>query len=410
MDVAKAEPELIESPVGISRDVDANECNEAENDDPKNPDSKPMEEIVEGQIYLRTLHQAMSERLRQKHHITHILTLCSTHFLSEQRHDLVLVIRQDRDEDIYSHFYEAVDYIHSALMRQGKVLIHCILETSRGIIIVVAYLVHTRNMTVDEAMTYIQQREEWAMPRNSFLRQLRIYECSHNPSPNNPTYVTWKSKRENSAVPLATYLFLDRIYLRGAFLPDEDEAEAKIKKMKVTHLLTTVSQRGLSLDSKFHVIGMQRIYQAAQFIHAALEAKGTVLIYYPEESVGWTIICTYLMAYTNLDNSEMVYATMDAGLVSNAFEGEWKPVKRRPRIVVTGTEYPDAIELKAMGAKGSEEAVEVTKEQGSAVGVEPNYHEDEDQSISKIEKTKFSKKVKTWFGHGRSGSKTEKEG
>ncbi len=172
----------------------------------------------------------------------------------------------------------------------------------------------------------------------------------------------------------------------SSFLPDEDEAEAKIKEMKVTHLLTTVSQRGLSMDSKFHVIDTQRIYKAAQFIHSALEAKGTVLIYYPGESVGWCIICTYcesvdatnshiqfriltpntVMAYTNSDNPEMVYATMDAGLVSNVFEGEWKPVNRPPRIVVTGTEHPDATESDAMGAKGREVA-KVANHQASAV-------------------------------------------
>ncbi len=128
----------------------------------------------------------MSEDLRQKHHITHVLTLCNTYFQPEQRHDLVLVVRQDTEEDFYSHFYKAVDYIHSALMRQGKVLIHCILDTSRGTMIVAAYrtspglptvihicssrflqVVHTRNMTVEEAMAYIRQR--WRLlSRNTF--------------------------------------------------------------------------------------------------------------------------------------------------------------------------------------------------------------------------------------------------
>ncbi|KAK0455988.1 protein-tyrosine phosphatase-like protein [Armillaria borealis] len=407
MDVTNAETELVESLTGMSDgDVDANEC---EGTDPENPEPKPMEEIIEGQIFLRTLNEAMSEDLRQKHNITHVLTLCNTYLQPEQRHDLVLVVRQDADEDFYSHFYKAVDYIHSALMRQGKVLIHCTLDTSRGTVIVAAYLVHTRNTTVDEAIAYIRQRGEWTVPHDSFMRQLRIYECSHNPSPDNPNYVTWKSKTEKSA---ETYLFLDRIYLRGSFLPDEDEVEAKIKEMKVTHLLTTVSQRGLSMDSKFHVIDTQRIYKAAQFIHSALEAKGTVLIYYPGESVGWSIICAYLMAYTNSDNSEMVYATMDAGLVSNVFEGEWKPVSRPPRIVVTGTEYPDATESEATGAKGREVA-KVANNQALTVSANEslNHQEvEEDQNVSKTGKTKFSKKVKTWFSHGRSSSKSGKEG
>ncbi|KAK0466449.1 dual specificity phosphatase [Desarmillaria tabescens] len=409
MDIENTEPELTDSCAGISHGVDANGCNKAKDGDPKNPYLELMEEIVEGKIYLRTVDESMSEVLRQKHRITHVLTLCNAHFLPEQRRDLVLVIRRDRDEDIYSHFYEAVDYIHSVLLRQGKVLIHCMLEISRGIIIVAAYLIHTRNMTVEEALACIRQRREWDVSHGSFLKQLRIYECSHNPSSDNPKYLTWKSKQDNSAVSLKTYLFLDRIYLRGSFLPDEDEAEAKIKAMKVTHLLTTVSQRRISLDSKFHVIDTQRIYQAAQFIHAALEAKGTVLIYYPEESVSWTIICTYLMAYANSKNSETVYATMDAGLVSNAFEGEWKPVEHRPRIVVTGTEYSDATESKTLGR----ETVKVTNDQESTIGVnkELNHLKDERyQSGSKSEKTKFSKKVKTWFGHGRGGSKSGKEG
>ncbi|KAK0198916.1 protein-tyrosine phosphatase-like protein [Armillaria mellea] len=406
MDVTSSETEVVESPTGISDDnVNPNGCESAE---PKNPEPKSMEEMIDGQIFLRTLDESMSEDLRQKHRITHVLTLCNTYFQPEQRHDLVLVVRQDADEDLYSHFYKAVDYIHSALMRQGKVLIHCILDTPRGTIIVAAYLVHTRNMTVDEAMAYIRQRGEWTIPHDGFIRQLRIYECSHNPSPDNANYVTWKSKQKKSA---ETYRFLDRIYLRGSFLPDEDEVEAKIREMKVTHLLTTVSQRSLSMDSKFHVIDTQRIYKAAQFIHSALEAKGTVLIYYPGESVGWCIVCTYLMAHTNSNNSEMVYAAMDAGLVSNVFEGEWKPVNRPPRIVVTATEYPDATESKAMGAK-EREVAKVANNQASAVANELLNHKEveEDQNISKTGKTRFSKKVKTWFSHGRSSSKSGKEG
>ncbi|KAG7452367.1 uncharacterized protein BT62DRAFT_1071513 [Guyanagaster necrorhizus] len=90
-----------------------------------------------------SLNEPMSESLRQKHRITHMLTLSNTYFQTEHRHDLVLVVRQDGNEDFYSYFYEAVDYLHSVLMRQGKVLMHCILEISRGTISVAAYLSKT---------------------------------------------------------------------------------------------------------------------------------------------------------------------------------------------------------------------------------------------------------------------------
>lgn len=52
MDATNAETEPVESLTGISDgDVDASEC---EGTDLKIPEPKPMEEIIEGQIFLRT--------------------------------------------------------------------------------------------------------------------------------------------------------------------------------------------------------------------------------------------------------------------------------------------------------------------------------------------------------------------
>ncbi len=52
MDVTSAETELVESLTGMSDgDIDVNEC---EGTGPKIPKPKPTEEIIEGQIFLRT--------------------------------------------------------------------------------------------------------------------------------------------------------------------------------------------------------------------------------------------------------------------------------------------------------------------------------------------------------------------
>ncbi|KAM6930444.1 dual specificity protein phosphatase 26-like [Xenentodon cancila] len=79
--------------------------------------------------------------------------------------------RDSCDYDMSINFQAAADFIHRALSRGGKVLVHCQVGVSRSASLVLAYLMLKQNLTLVEAICAVKDNRG-VIPNRGFLRQL----------------------------------------------------------------------------------------------------------------------------------------------------------------------------------------------------------------------------------------------
>ncbi|KAK2837530.1 hypothetical protein Q5P01_014742 [Channa striata] len=73
--------------------------------------------------------------------------------------------------DMSVNFQAAADFIHRALSRGGKVLVHCHVGVSRSATLVLAYLMLKQHLTLVEAICAVKENRG-VIPNRGFLRQL----------------------------------------------------------------------------------------------------------------------------------------------------------------------------------------------------------------------------------------------
>lgn len=88
--------------------------------------------------------------------------------------------------NIISSFDESNNFIHEALARGEKVLVHCVAGQSRSATLLAAYLLQYRaKMTTEKAIALIRLARPTVEPSEAFMEQLEMYErslCEWNPS------------------------------------------------------------------------------------------------------------------------------------------------------------------------------------------------------------------------------------
>ena len=85
-------------------------------------------------------------------------------------------LRDVEDEDIKSEFYRLLPIIHTELLNNKGVLVHCIFGKSRSASIVAAYLIKYKKMTTEEALRFIKSKRAQVSPNQSYIRQLKEFE------------------------------------------------------------------------------------------------------------------------------------------------------------------------------------------------------------------------------------------
>jgi hypothetical protein len=66
-------------------------------------------------------------------------------------------------------------YLDQANKENQNILVHCNEGKSRAPSIVTAYLIYSRNMSFEDALTFVQERREIAKPNIRFMRDLRKF-------------------------------------------------------------------------------------------------------------------------------------------------------------------------------------------------------------------------------------------
>lgn len=99
---------------------------------------------------------------------------CPNYFKSEITY-LRLPVFDNRGEDLLAHFEACSDFIDSRLSF-GSVLIHCNKGVSRSASFVCAYLMRSRKLNFDEALSVVRAARPIAKPNDAFQAQLKRYE------------------------------------------------------------------------------------------------------------------------------------------------------------------------------------------------------------------------------------------
>nr|XP_057927007.1 dual specificity protein phosphatase 26-like [Doryrhamphus excisus] len=129
-------------------------------------------------IYIGDQHSAENQNDLFKHGITHILNAahserrgCPEIYQGLQITYMGIEAHDSCGFDMSVNFEAAANFIHRALNKGGKVLVHCHVGVSRSATLVLAYLMLKQKLTLVEAICAVKENRG-VIPNRGFLRQL----------------------------------------------------------------------------------------------------------------------------------------------------------------------------------------------------------------------------------------------
>jgi atypical dual specificity phosphatase len=138
-----------------------------------------IDEVISG-IYIGDFASACNYTELKKNNITHIVTaILGVGEMNPNEFKYHIVDIADRSyEDISKHFNACSEFINDAIIKGGKVLIHCQCGVSRSSTLIAAYLIKKRNFSATGAIETIKKSRNFIQPNTGFMQQLISYENS----------------------------------------------------------------------------------------------------------------------------------------------------------------------------------------------------------------------------------------
>ena len=133
-----------------------------------------MDQVINN-LYIGDINSANDYNLLKSNGITHIVS-CQPAYVHDNITYHNVHIDDDIAVDIYSHFYNAVDFIDDALSNNGKVLVHCYAGISRSASIILAYLMAIKKYTLEDAHDLLLSKRKICDPNPGFMLQLTCFE------------------------------------------------------------------------------------------------------------------------------------------------------------------------------------------------------------------------------------------
>ncbi|KAH9520257.1 dual specificity phosphatase 19 [Bulinus truncatus] len=111
------------------------------------------------------------------HGVTHILNVASgiENLFPDLFTYLSLEFRDLPEFPIIQGFQKAINFIDDARKANGCVLVHCNAGISRSAAVVMAYLIKTERMTVNEAFSFLRSKRPAICPNPGFMIQLQNF-------------------------------------------------------------------------------------------------------------------------------------------------------------------------------------------------------------------------------------------
>ncbi|KIJ69673.1 hypothetical protein HYDPIDRAFT_104261 [Hydnomerulius pinastri MD-312] len=289
--------------------------------------------IIGDNVYIGNLPAALSQDVRKKLEITHVLSVCTEHAFDPQPNALTIAVQDSEYEDLLIHLPVACKFIQSALEHSGKVLVHCVMGISRSTTVVCAYLMMSQRLSASAAIQYVRKRRPQVHPNYGFMKQLHAFaECRYKPSCTNSEYIAWKRRQKRD---VTKYLNLitdaipvipDQLYLTSEFPGDPDAAESLLLDLGVTHLLSISSAQlpqpnlppifrhcFIDVPNSAREALLLELPTACKFISDAIAGGGPVLVQCRVELRACIIVCAYLMTSRQI-SARQAYGILEAAL------------------------------------------------------------------------------------------------
>ncbi|XP_034106650.1 dual specificity protein phosphatase Mpk3 [Drosophila albomicans] len=136
-------------------------------------------EIVPGLFLGNASHSCDSNAL-QKYNIKYVLNV--TPDLPNEFEQLGVIkylqipITDHYSQDVAMHFPAAIQFIEEARRANSAVLVHCLAGVSRSVTVTLAYLMHTRALSLNDAFMLVRARKPDVSPNFHFMHQLQSFE------------------------------------------------------------------------------------------------------------------------------------------------------------------------------------------------------------------------------------------
>ncbi|EJW79174.1 dual specificity phosphatase [Wuchereria bancrofti] len=147
-----------------------------------------IDRIIEN-LYLSDVQDVLNEfrinRLKNELKISHILTVAAESIPVEKQIvgiSYTFIYALDTDtQDMFADdlLANALMFIRTSFENNGRILVHCEAGISRSVFVVAAYLMQKLQWSSTKAVEYIQRIRPIALPNDSFMRQLQIFESCH---------------------------------------------------------------------------------------------------------------------------------------------------------------------------------------------------------------------------------------
>mmetsp|Transcript_18572 Transcript_18572/g.45626 ORF Transcript_18572/g.45626 Transcript_18572/m.45626 type:complete len:242 (+) Transcript_18572:201-926(+) len=144
-------------------------------------------------LYLGSIHGAADIARLQRLGITHILNVAGRNIYDGKStlfdEEIVCTLAQDKfkykikeikddmNARVINTFAETSPFIREGIAK-GGCFVHCMMGVSRSTTMVVAYLMDTEKMSLDQAMKAVSTARRIAQPNTTFRQQLAKYEIS----------------------------------------------------------------------------------------------------------------------------------------------------------------------------------------------------------------------------------------
>ncbi|KAF7493396.1 Dual specificity protein phosphatase 22 [Sarcoptes scabiei] len=218
-----------------------------------------MNKILDG-LFIGNIRDSRNFEQLKANSITHMVSIHDDTALGSRIEGikyLLIGITDSPHQNIIKFIPKCNDFIHSARLAGGNVLIHCLAGMSRSVSIVAGYLISVTSITINEALDAIRSVRSISAPNPGFYRQLldfEIYRLNDErsrlstslallQSSSSSTPTTTASTSTSISTPMMTILEANLLDLR-----QKDEKEVNYKFIRL--LMISIVHRIIIIDSR----------------------------------------------------------------------------------------------------------------------------------------------------------------
>ncbi|XP_052873467.1 uncharacterized protein DDB_G0271670 [Anopheles cruzii] len=137
-----------------------------------------MNKVMPG-LYIGNYRDSKDYQQLDRYNITHIVSIHdSPRRFHPDKHYLCVIAADKPDQNLSQYFSVCNDFIHSARLKEGNVLIHCLAGMSRSVTVAVAYIMASTTLSWKEALKVVRAGRSIANPNLGFQNQLQDFETN----------------------------------------------------------------------------------------------------------------------------------------------------------------------------------------------------------------------------------------